>query len=103
MSLVRSGTLTLVTRGGLFALSLATNVILARSLGPERRGIYAVAVLIPSILTLLTSLGIGAANVFYISRATLDKRQVVGVSIAAAVVLGAIAYGLLVLVMALTG
>jgi O-antigen/teichoic acid export membrane protein len=95
--------MTLVTRGGLFALSLATNVILARSLGPERRGIYAVAVLIPSILTLLTSLGIGAANVFYISRATLDKRRVVGVSIAAAVVLGAIAYGLLVLVMALTG
>lgn len=103
MSLVGSASLTLATRAVLFALALATNVILARSLGPEGRGVYAVAVLVPSIVTLLTNLGIGPANVYHVSRASLDKGQLVGASMAAAAVLGVAAYGLIALTAAATG
>jgi len=76
----------------LFGLSLGTNIILAHSLGPAGRGAYAIAVLFPSILTLLASLGVGAANVYHVSRGTLDKRHVVAVSTIAAILLGGISY-----------
>ncbi len=103
MSLVRSTSLTLATRGLLFALSLATNLILARMLGPDGRGIYAIAVLVPSIITLLASLGIGPANVYHVSRGSLEKRYLVSASLWAALLLGGAAYGLLALVMTVKG
>lgn len=76
----------------MFGLSLGTNIILARSLGPTGRGAYAIAVLFPSILTLIANLGVGSANVYHVSRGTLDKQHVVGTSTTAAIVLGAIGY-----------
>ena len=47
--LVTSASLTLAARIAAFGFSVITNVILARSLGPEGRGVYAVAVATGSI------------------------------------------------------
>jgi O-antigen/teichoic acid export membrane protein len=84
-------------------MSLATNVILARSLGPTGRGTYAIAVLVPTILALVANLGIGPANVYHVSRGSLDKKHLVASSLAAAVIVGLVAYALLVLVVASLG
>jgi O-antigen/teichoic acid export membrane protein len=103
MSLFSSASLTLVVRIALFVLSLVTNIILARSLGPAGRGIYAIAVLVPTILTLIANIGIGPASVYYVSRGSVDKRQVVAVSLLFAVAVGVAAYAALVLAVALLG
>lgn len=103
MSLVRSASLTLVVRVALFALQLAVNIILARSLGTTDRGIYAIAVLVPYILVLVASLGFGPANVYHVSRRSLEKRQVVAGSLVSALFLGIAAYVLLALVAKISG
>jgi len=90
--LVSSASLTLATRVAAFAFSLATNVILARSLGPEGRGVYAVAVLIPALIGLFSQLGIGQANVFYFSKGLLDADELIGHAFSMALVLGAAGY-----------
>ncbi len=86
--LVSSASLTLVTRVAAFGFSLVTNIILARALGPEGRGIYAVAVLIPAVISLLVQLGIGPANVYYLSKGLIDPDELVAHSIALALLLG---------------
>ena len=87
-SLVSSTSLTLATRIAAFGFSLVTNVILARALGPEGRGVYAVAVLVPAVISLLIQLGIGSANVYYFSKGLIEQDELVAHSIALALLLG---------------
>ena len=75
--------------------SLGTNVILARSLGPEGRGIYAVAILIPAIVALLAQLGFQAANVYHTSKRLLPMDDIVGHAVSLAFLLGAFCYVLI--------
>ncbi|MBP1464748.1 oligosaccharide flippase family protein [Candidatus Chloroploca sp. M-50] len=51
-----------------FLFGLGTVVIIARVLGPEGNGQYAIALLLPTFLLTLLELGIGAANVYYVGR-----------------------------------
>jgi O-antigen/teichoic acid export membrane protein len=90
--LVSSTGLTLAARVAAFFFSLATNVILARSLGPEGRGVYAVAVLTPAIIGLFAQLGIGQANVYYFSRGLIDAEDLVGHAIALGLLLGTVCF-----------
>ena len=87
--LVGSASQTLITRVAVLALFLVTNVILARSLGPAGRGVYAVVVLIPTVGSLLAQLGVGPANVYYVSRGLIDRDEIVGHSFSLALLLGA--------------
>lgn len=103
MSLVWSASLTLAVRLVLFATQLAINIILARSLGSAGRGVYAVAVLVPFIIALLASLGFGPANVYHVSRGSLEKRHVVAGSLVSALLLGVAAYALLALAAEISG
>lgn len=90
--LITSASLTLAARFGAFGFSLATNVILARTLGPEGRGVYAVAVLVPALIALVAQLGIGPANVYHFSTGLLDADELIGHATALALLLGAIGY-----------
>src|SRR6185312_6492093 len=87
--LVRSAGLTLAARVAAFAFSLITNVVLARSLGPEGRGIYAVAVLVPALIGLVAQLGLGPANVYHLSKGLIAKEELVGHAISMGLLLGA--------------
>ena len=49
-------------------LSLATSIIVARSLGPVGNGEYSVAMLLPTFLVVFLNLGISSANVYYVGR-----------------------------------
>jgi len=59
---------TLGTRMLLVAVGLATSVLVARSLGPEGRGLYAVAVALGAIGVQVTNLGLHASNTWAVSR-----------------------------------
>lgn len=89
MGLVRAGTLTLASRVAVFILSLVAGVILARALGPTGRGIYALALLVPSVLVLVANLGIGNALIYYLARRTYGIDAMIGQLISLAVILGA--------------
>ncbi|PDV99807.1 flippase [Candidatus Chloroploca asiatica] len=49
-----------------FLFGLGTVVVIARVLGPEGNGQYAIALLLPTFLLTMLELGIGAANVYYV-------------------------------------
>jgi stage V sporulation protein B len=101
--LVRSGTITLASRIVVFGLSLVAGVILARTLGPHGRGLYALALVAPSALTLVANLGISQALTYHLARKTYPVEQLIGQAIALAIVLGGITALLLVAVMVAAG
>src|SRR5437899_253399 len=90
--LVSSATQTLAARVAAFVFSLVTNVILARALGPDGRGVYAVAVLIPALIGLFAQLGIGPANVYYFSKGLIAADELIGHSISLGLLLGAVCF-----------
>lgn len=53
-------------------------VLIARKLGPEGNGFYAMAILLPTLLANFLNLGVGPATVYYISRREFTLRQVLG-------------------------
>ncbi len=59
---------TFSTRIILILLSLATGVIIARTLGPEGRGFFAMAMLVGAMGVQLANLGIHSSNTLYVSR-----------------------------------
>jgi O-antigen/teichoic acid export membrane protein len=101
--LFSSASLTLGTRLVAFGFSVITNVILARSLGPEGRGVYAVAVMISSILSLLAQLGVGPANIYHLSSRLIDLDELIGHSASLALVLGTSCFLLVFVLIEATG
>ncbi len=59
---------TFSTRVFLIVASLITSVIIARSLGPEGRGLYALALTIGMIGVQFSNLGLHSSNTFYIAK-----------------------------------
>lgn len=59
---------TFSTRILLILFSLVTSVIVARSLGPEGRGLYALALTIGMLGVQFTNLGLHSSNTFYVAR-----------------------------------
>src|SRR5256885_16679686 len=90
--LVGSASLTLLTRIAALVFSLVTNVIRARALGPDGRGVYAVAVLIPALIGLFAQLGIGPANVYHYSKGLIDAEELIGHAMSMAIVLGTLCF-----------
>jgi O-antigen/teichoic acid export membrane protein len=58
-----------------------TASLIARFLGPTGNGLYTVAMLLPSFLTIFLSLGIGPANVYYVGRGSVALKTAIRVSI----------------------
>jgi len=50
-------------------------VIIARELGPEGNGFYALAILVPTMMVSFLSFGVGPATVYHISRKSFDPYQ----------------------------
>jgi len=65
----------------LLVLGIATSIIVSRVLKPEGRGIYVLALLLPSLLTTFTNLGIGPATVFYIGKKKYSPKEIFGINI----------------------
>ncbi len=54
------------------AIQVSTTLVIARWLGPVGNGRYALSILVPTLLCSLLTLGIPAANVYYVGRGDLE-------------------------------
>lgn len=99
--LVRNIASTLVTRVAVMLVALLSSVLLARVLGPEGRGVFALILLLPSLATSLGLLGFEQANAVYAGLEPRGRRSLVWQSATVAAGVGgalaavAIAYFLL--------
>jgi O-antigen/teichoic acid export membrane protein len=72
--LARGISLTLITRLILLLIGVITSVILARALGPEGRGQYALLVLIPALFQLFGGLGVDQSVTYLVARRREEAR-----------------------------
>jgi len=81
---------TVAARLVLLGVALASSVVLARSLGPDGRGLFALVLLVPELVRSLGLLGFEQANVVYAGLEPSKKQALVWQSIVMAGVLGGI-------------
>jgi len=77
----KSTALTLGTSVIGFLIALGTSVILARVLGPEARGEFALVFVLPALIANLTGLGIGPATTFHVARGKFRREDILGGSL----------------------
>lgn len=82
---------TLSARVILLILALVSSVVLARILGPEGRGLFALVLLVPSLVRTLALLGFEEANGVYAGLEPSGRRSLVWHSVAVAGVAGGVA------------
>jgi len=87
-SLVSDVKLTYASRMVALALAFATTVIVARFLGPGGRGSVAVAFGLTQLLAQVGTLGLIAANPYFLARGSLRAEQLIGASVVCTLVLG---------------
>ncbi len=87
---VQATTVTLLSNVLNFLLGIGTSIILARVLGPEGRGIYALAVLLPSFIVTFGNLGIGSATVYYTARDEFRHQEILGNNLLLSVGIGSV-------------
>jgi|Deesub1362A_J573_1020465.scaffolds.fasta_scaffold01542_5 O-antigen/teichoic acid export membrane protein len=78
---VKGTTITFVSRVLFFFLSLGTSIAIARVLGPQGKGIYTLAILLPTLITTLINLGIGPATVYHFAQGRYSRREILGSNI----------------------
>jgi O-antigen/teichoic acid export membrane protein len=93
---VREVATTLSSRGAALGVQVLTASITARWLGPEGKGMVALIILLPNMLSLFLNAGIGVGNAYYVGRGRVTAREATGNSI----VFGLVASALGVAVMA---
>lgn len=71
-------------------LGIGASVILARVLGPEGRGAYALAMLLPSLVVTFGNLGIGPATAYYVARNEFCHQEILGNNILLSVGVGGV-------------
>jgi O-antigen/teichoic acid export membrane protein len=62
-------------------LGLASTIIIARVLGPEKQGIFTLVLLLPTMLTTFFNIGIGSATVYYIGKKKYELTTIVSTNI----------------------
>ena len=90
MSLVRDSALTFLTRIVFFILQGISALLLARSLGPEGRGLYSLIVTLPHIAALICNLGFSVCCTYFVSSGLLPKNKVFSLAVIFPVITGVI-------------
>src|SRR5690554_240397 len=84
-------------------LQLLVVVLIARSLGPEGNGQYAMAVLVPTMLANFLSMGIGPATIYFVSRKDISADRAIAGNIKLGVLLSFVGVGLTLPILTLWG
>ncbi len=74
----------------LLAVSLLSGVLIARGLGPEGKGLYAIALLFPTLLAGLGSLGLNYAGIYFLNREPENRPYIAGSSLLYSAAAGAL-------------
>jgi O-antigen/teichoic acid export membrane protein len=77
-----------MTRGLVVPLAIASNIIISRALGPSINGSYRIILLIVTVASLIVTMGLGSANVYYGAREPDRLPELTGNSFLAAIGLG---------------
>lgn len=83
--------ITFVSQALGFLAAMATSIIVARVLGPHGKGVYSLALVVPSLLVSLTSVGIGPAAAFYAGKRFFPPQDILGNNILSSLLLGVVA------------
>jgi O-antigen/teichoic acid export membrane protein len=78
VTFARNVSITLVTRISILLVGLVTSVIMARTLGPEGKGLFALAVLVPGMVFAATNLGLGTASGYLLGRKKASFEELSG-------------------------
>ncbi|MFC1632735.1 oligosaccharide flippase family protein [Patescibacteria group bacterium] len=89
MSLVRNSIFNFIVRLIAAAAAFVVSVVVARVLGPEGKGIYSLAILVPSVLGLLSGMGLASANTYFAASKPKYTRYLAGNSLLMAIIFGA--------------
>jgi len=78
---------------------IGISIILARVLGPEGRGIFSLAILLPLFLVILSDFGIDSASVYYIGNKKYSPEEIFGANIIFSILISilAISVGLIII------
>ena len=87
-SISKNSAITFSSQILIFAVGFITSIILARTLGPTGKGVYALIILIPAVMLKLGSLGIEAANVYFVGSKQYEPKAAVSNSLISSVLLG---------------
>jgi len=89
-SISKNSAITFSSQIVIFAVGIVTSIILARILGPTGKGVFALIILIPTVMLKLGSLGIEAANVYFTGSKKYNVKDIVSNSLVSAVFIGLI-------------
>jgi len=84
----RNTTVTFAARVLSLILGIATSITIARLLGPEGKGIYTLAALLPALIVTFANFGIGPATVYHIAQGRYSRQEILGNNIVFALVIG---------------
>lgn len=90
MNFVRKSSLTLISRVGIFVLAFVFAAWIARLLGPEGKGAYAVLTLVPLLVAQFASLGINNANIYLLGQGRAALRPAAENAFTFSIVMGGI-------------
>ena len=83
--------ITFVTRLLTSIFGVGVIIIVARTLGPERQGIYSLAILLPTLLLMFVSFGINAASAFYLGKRKYPPKEIFGNNIILTILISSLA------------
>ena len=86
--------ITITTRVLRLFLGIGIFVIIARILGPELKGVYSLAILLPSLLVSFGTFGIGQASIFYIGSRKYPPNDIFATNIMLSFFLGIVGFSI---------
>jgi O-antigen/teichoic acid export membrane protein len=86
-SFAKNTVIVFVSRIFQFIFALCVSVIIARALGPEKQGIYSLAILLPMFLITFTNFGIGSATIFYIGRRKYSLKEILSMNVICSIII----------------
>lgn len=85
---VKNVTITSASRFLQLIIGTIISIIIARSLGPENRGIYALVIMLPTLIITLFNLGIGKAITYYLSKKLYGKSVILFNNVFLSIIIG---------------
>lgn len=86
-------TITFLRQGLGLAVMMVLSVLVARTLGTDGQGKYALSILLPTLIFTLANLGVPSANVYFLGRGDVSVKTVLSTSIKLWVLLSAVGAG----------
>jgi O-antigen/teichoic acid export membrane protein len=94
VTFARKVSITLATRIALIFVGLTTSIIMARSLGPEGKGLFSLAIISAGMIFIVVNLGVGAASGFMLGRRKISLEELAGNWLSLSMLIGATALAL---------